>query len=307
LGRVPQVLPSLVTYTYNYQLAAGGAHFDVLVIVWSLCVEEQFYLVWPWMLRYLQARRALWFCIGAIIALSTYRTGLYTLLNWRHLSDPSSASAIWIYFATDTRIGVILIGCMLALSLRDGRARAVWQWMERSRLFPPLALAAACICVVFVTGGRPSSASWRSATFGYTLGAGAVAVLIGAIVAQPASLVAGALSWQPLVSLGTISYGVYLFHAPIAWLLFWIAGSVGWLNAVGAPPFARFAIMAALVFAVTWIVASFHYRHVEQRFMSLRSRLRDSAQSAEEPAAGDAVQASIPSAVLADDAAEASP
>lgn len=307
LRRVPQVLPSLVTYTYNYQLAAGGAHFDVLVIVWSLCVEEQFYVVWPWVLRYLGARRALWFCLAATVALSTYRAGLYALLNWRHLSDPSPASAIWIYFATDTRIGVILIGCMMALSLRHRRARPLWRWMEESRLFPALALAAACVCVIFVTGGRPSSASWRSATFGYTLAAGAVAVLIAAIFAQPSSLVAGALSWQPLVSLGTISYGVYLFHTPIAWLLFWIAGCVGWPRSVDGSPFARFAIMAPLVFALTWIVALLHYRYVERRFMSLRATLKGSVQAAESQAADDVNRACIPSVALADDAAQASP
>src|SRR5215475_6331069 len=38
--QVPRVVPALVTYTYNYQIALGGTHFDILVAVWSLCVEE---------------------------------------------------------------------------------------------------------------------------------------------------------------------------------------------------------------------------------------------------------------------------
>src|SRR5260221_8579561 len=117
LARVPQVLPAIVTYTYNYQIAAGGAHVDALVVVWSLCIEEQFYLIWPWVLRHIGARRALFLCLVAVAILTIYRTGLYLLLNWGHLSNPDPGSAIWIYFATDTRIGVILIGCTAALSV----------------------------------------------------------------------------------------------------------------------------------------------------------------------------------------------
>jgi len=273
LARVPQVLPALATYTYNYQLAARGPHFDVLVVVWSLCVEEQFYLVWPWLLRYLHARRALWFCAGATILLCTYRTGLYALLNWGHLDNPSPASAIWIYFASDTRIGVILVGCTAALLLNHPNSRRLWASLRHARWLPSLAVAVLCVCVFFVTGGRPSSASWRSATFGYSLGACTVTVLILALLAQPSSAVTRALSWQPLVSLGKVSYGVYLFHTLIAWLLLRAAHSAGFVQA-GGSPLIIFTIAAPLVLIGTWIVAWLHYRFVERRFMAMRDRPR---------------------------------
>jgi peptidoglycan/LPS O-acetylase OafA/YrhL len=283
LQRVPRVLPSIVTYTYNYQIAAGGEHFDVLVIIWSLCVEEQFYLLWPWILRRTGARRGLWFCVSAVAALSMYRTLLYILANWGHLRHPSPASSIWIYFATDTRIGVIMIGCAAALLLHDKGARRAWHWMRNARFFPALALAATCLCVVFVTGGRPSSASWRSATLGYSLAGCMVAVLLAAILAQPLSPIARILSWRPLVSLGAISYGVYLFHSPIAWLVLRSANDAGWLG-LSHHPVARFSIAVVLVFALTSTVASLHYRYVERRFMSLRSHWRS------QPAAAAASQ-----------------
>jgi len=273
LARVPQVLPALATYTYNYQLAARGPHFDVLVVVWSLCVEEQFYLVWPWLLRYLKAQRALWFCAGATVLLCAYRTGLYALLNWGHLDRPTPASAIWIYFASDTRIGVILVGCTAALLLNHPHSRRLWARMRMARWLPSLALAALCVCVYFVTGGRPSSASWRSATFGYSLGAYTVAILIIALLARPSSIVARALSWRPLVSLGKVSYGVYLFHTLIAWLLLRAADRAGMLRA-GAYSLSAFAIAAVLVLVATWIAAWLHYRFVERRFMAMRDRPR---------------------------------
>lgn len=300
---VPRVAPSLLTYTYNYQIALGGPHVDVLVIVWSLCVEEQFYLVWPWVLRRLGTRRGLWFCILAVLGLTLYRTGLYAWFNWGHLDAPSTASANRIYFSTDTRVGVILVGCVLALSLKNDRARHFWEWTRRSMIFPALAVAFACAAVLFVTGGVPSSASWRSATFGYTLGAIATATLVAAVFVQPQSFVARALSWEPLVAIGRISYGAYLFHLAIVWVVLhalrpnlWttvasrmsdpalgaalpvsqatvvpLSGAMTWVSAaIDSRPEARFAIAAVLVLVLTSMIASAHYRHVEKRFLALR-------------------------------------
>ncbi len=289
---VPKVVPALLTYTYNYQIALGGPHFDVLVVLWSLCVEEQFYLLWPMTLRRIGLKRALPFSLAAIACLTAYRAALYGWLNWGHLAAPSPHSSVWIYFATDTRIGVILMGCAAALSLRHRRAQRIWEWIRRSRFAPEAAALATCCVVIFVTGGRPSSGSWRSATFGYTLDACVTAMLVGAVFVRPASIAARALSWSPLVALGRISYGVYLFHGPIAWLIaheisapVWSAiasgFSVGVANAASialpraavsiAPATARFGIACVIVMTLTSVAAALHYRYIERWFLARRA------------------------------------
>jgi peptidoglycan/LPS O-acetylase OafA/YrhL len=268
LEKVPRVIPALITYTYNYQVAAGGTHFNVLVVIWSLCVEEQFYLVWPWILRRLGARRALRFCVAAVALSCMYRTVLYGALNWGHLSHPTAASSIWIYFATDTRLGVILTGCAAALSLKDPASRRLWKRAQHMRGFPAVALALACACVIFITGGRPSSGSLRSATLGYTVGASAAAALIAAVFVQPGSAVARGLSWRPLVSLGRVSYGVYLFHPAIAWLFVRLGPFSGLPEHTWTFP--RFVLTSLCVLIAAWTVAALHYNYVERWFMSLR-------------------------------------
>jgi hypothetical protein len=67
-----------------------------------------------------------------------------------------------IYFATETRIGVILLGCAAALSLKHPRARLAWRRVRQSRIAPDALAVAACTCAIFITGGTPSSGSRRA-------------------------------------------------------------------------------------------------------------------------------------------------
>jgi peptidoglycan/LPS O-acetylase OafA/YrhL len=169
--------------------------------------------------------------------------------------------------------------------------------MRESRWIPETFVVLTLLCVAFVTGGTPSSASWRSATFGYTLEACVTAALISAVFIQPSSMAARALSWRPLTGLGRISYGVYLFHAPIAWLALHLITPealarmrsilvVGMANGPLVPPSSgsgylqlpemmnptvvRFAIVSAIVLISTSIVAALHFRYVERRFLAMR-------------------------------------
>jgi peptidoglycan/LPS O-acetylase OafA/YrhL len=77
--------------------------------------------------------------------------------------------------------------------------------------------------------------------------------------------VARLLSWGPLVSLGTISYGIYLFHLPIACLLVDLCRRLRWPGAAVmlSTPIARYLAASIAVFALTWLVAPVHYQRIE--------------------------------------------
>jgi peptidoglycan/LPS O-acetylase OafA/YrhL len=177
----------------SYRLAptAGLAH------LWTLAVEEQFYLVWPWVLLFgIKTRRlglTLLACIGAVIAVSIALPALTTI--------PLQL----IYQSPTTWAIALLIGCAARI-YRDRLARVF------TNLYAFAAGCAALVALTFVSDfGHPIPY--------YLLSGPAVAIATVAIVftAEKARVVG--LSLQPLFLLGTISYAAYLWNFPISlWL-----------------------------------------------------------------------------------------
>lgn len=165
-----------------------------------------------------------------------------------------------IYYATDTRIDAILVGCALALLMRDARLQGLWQRLERARWFPPLALAVALLTIAWVTQHR-----WRIETFGYTVMAVASSTLLLAVFLQPQSLLARTLAARPLVHLGRISYGVYLFHAPLLAALEVKLGFSAKTIEAG-----RYLPVLAIVAAGSIGAAALHYRAIERPILERR-------------------------------------
>jgi peptidoglycan/LPS O-acetylase OafA/YrhL len=181
--------------------------------MWSLAIEEQFYLVWPLVFLgvcALVARRVRSTDRTAFRALSLIclaGTGLsFAILA--ALYHPGSTNRA--YFGTDARVGAILLGGLLAL------AGAAWQWSPPRR--PAWAVNAAALVamavlgasVVFVDGLAPWY--YRGGLLAFAV---ATVVVIATTTGGRGGLVAGGLSWAPLRGLGLISYGVYLWHWPV--------------------------------------------------------------------------------------------
>lgn len=209
--------------------------------LWSLAVEEQFYLLWPLLFAALSrfvSRRAL---LAIVLALATASLIWMTQL-YQPGEDPSR-----VYFGSDPRAFTILLGVALGLVWRPWR----WQWPDArprlGRLLDALGILGLAAVVLIMQQGH-----WREAwlyPWGL-LGASAAAAVLIAAVARRRSDAGRALSLPPLRWLGTRSYGVYLWHWPVLLALKYEFDLSGWqLFAAGA------ALSAAL--------AELSYRLVE--------------------------------------------
>ncbi len=245
---------SLLYYTNWHEIFANRSYFvrtgnpSLLTHLWSLAVEEQFYLVWPLLLvpaLVLLGRRRLPMLVIAGIAASAAL--MWILYNPG--SDPSR-----VYFGTDTRAFLLLMGILLAL---------VWPAIERLRRALPLLELLGIAALVGAVLLFRNMQDFNPTLFrGGDLAASFCFVVLIAAVAHPKTGIGKALGVAPLRWIGERSYGIYLWHWPIIVLL---AG----VNT--RPGFGIVAAEAALVLAA----ATLSYRFVEQpiRIGSLQRRL----------------------------------
>jgi peptidoglycan/LPS O-acetylase OafA/YrhL len=177
---------------------------------WSLAIEEQFYLVWPPVLLFLlRGARRSWRQVGLFVAVAAtlLSAGLMALL-FHPGADPTR-----IYYGTDTRLFDLMAGVSLAF-LAAARPQPGPRARRTLHLAAPVAAAGLAVFWVIGGTGQGLPKDWM-----FEGGFLACAVL-GAIVVADARLLdrgwfARVLSIRPLHFLGTISYGIYLWHWPI--------------------------------------------------------------------------------------------
>ncbi|HUA36628.1 MAG TPA: acyltransferase [Candidatus Binataceae bacterium] len=271
-------LPYFLTYTLNFAIAFGWCAFPPYGVAWSLCIEEQFYLCWPWTLRKFGLRRCLRIALVLVTIVLVHRWLVFARMNPGHLMEPSQRSLDRVYYGFDTRIDTILMGCAAALALSEPMAQSFFQRLRDWSWFTASASMIAIVAMAWATAGSTiDGPGWHAATLGFTLIAVATALFVIALFLQARSWPARILSTRPLVEVGKISYGIYLFHDPV-WRM--VARLMHLrFEAVGTIPQEVIAIVA--VWTISVGVAWLHYRLVETRFLALREPRKESVRPAE--------------------------
>jgi peptidoglycan/LPS O-acetylase OafA/YrhL len=179
---------------------AAGQPVGVFGGLWSLAVEEHFYLAWPLLVALVPARR-----LPVVLAAMV---GASLAAGW-----VAPISDTVMYRATPFRTGELAMGALCAAAFRRGLQR------------PPWSAAALGVMGLAWVAQRPTWADY--VPIGPTVGGACAAVLVLWMV--------GARGWRPLNWSGRLSYGIYLWHAPVYMVALELGLARWWLLAVSLP------------------------------------------------------------------------
>ena len=214
------------TFTQNFVLAVDSKSIAFwLVPMWSLAAEEQFYLTFPLIIRYVPSSKLPWVLIFLLLLSPVLRVAIYSF----HIFDEPEKA---IYFLMPCRMEPIALGALVAIA---ARSQKWWAYLSMRKCYVNATFALCVAVLVLFTVLKITTFSLVMIWFGYSIIALAYALLLLIVLLTPGSIIARALSWAPLVYFGSVSYGLYLIHTLVLALSFRVlrlSGIViyGWLD-----------------------------------------------------------------------------
>ncbi len=191
-------------FVMDYYRALTGSDTPQGWIVWSLAVEQKFYLLWPLFLYAFRNRlkRAAASTALVIVCIGLYRIALVTFF---HVSNS------YIYNAFETRLDGILIGCLLAICLKRKIAEPFFRWVTGKPGFAAIPAGVIIACIYFADYKKVCHFYEE---VGLTLIPISIALLLSQVIRWSDHIWFQWLACRPLGYVAAISYGLYLFHIP---------------------------------------------------------------------------------------------
>lgn len=264
-GDIRQTFAWHATYLSNWLIARHG--WTQPSHLWTLSVEEQFYLAWPFLILLIPRNRLVFVLAALVVASLTFRGVLW--------AGGVRDAEIWV--ATPASIDALAVGGMLAIGKETG-------WMT-SRLERPLRFSLIPL-ILFVAVDHKLQGDGFNYVFGELLSlAPAIVLVVGSVVGFR-GVVGVVLGAPPIRFLGQISYGIYLYH-PFAWTgASWSAERLNMpLPATGPVTFVVGTAATIAVAAFSWYALELPLNRLKARFRYGRSS-RSDGERAFSPSAG---------------------
>ena len=250
-------------YASNFGVAAYGHWLHPqLSIAWSLAIEEQFYLVWPWVVRACSPRRLAAVCVACLVAAPLLRTGLF-------LADVSPLVA---FALTPCRFDALAAGALVAALAADpARVPGLLRFARIS--FPVALLSVVALVAVLEAGWLPPGprGELEHQPLMYTAGYSLLAWLFtsGLILAALSHERRGAwLGVAPLRVFGRYSYALYLTHLFVGSLVVvYVMDPREYATVLGGLSFYAVLFSAQLLVAwLSWVLVESHFLRWKARF-----------------------------------------
>jgi peptidoglycan/LPS O-acetylase OafA/YrhL len=253
------VQPWLWSYLTNVYIAKSGS-FSIPYVshFWTLAIEEQFYIMWPLVVRFASRRTA----ISVAVALSVLALVSRVVLALTVSND------FWAHVFTPCRLDTLCIGAAFALWVRGPEGWAVLRGAAKG---VPLVVAAMLALKFLASPGTSAQVALAFKEF-------LLAILFGVFVSTSAwpsgwNLMRAWLRWRPLMLMGKYSYGLYVFHGMIADYLDFHGGFAYFTRISGSLAGGLFwqAIVGSLI---SLLIAVASYHAYEMPFLRLKRLFR---------------------------------
>lgn len=273
-------VPALLLYVYNFAHINAGPGSPFYGHLWTLSVEEQFYLLWPLCAFLLSRRGLVRLCVALVVAGPVLR--LVALLVCEQMPGNVDSPAQIVYFLTSSHLDAFAIGALLNFRKDHPVLERIANAPGRTVFLGMLLVSALLILAAKRAhlGQSLSSLGWPLYMSGFGLavwGYSALNFVFAMAIAKAPDI--RLLGSRVLQRLGKVSYGFYILHLPVIW----VAAQVSQINR-GAYDLPNL-VVAVLAFATTWLLAEASYWLLESPFLRLKGRFGTASPRANAPTA----------------------